>query len=37
MDISSEPPEIKFNTVADSAGLEIIEAVRKPVNANKGL
>ena len=31
MDISSAPPEIKFNTIADFSGLETVEAARKPV------
>jgi len=28
MDMSSEPPEIRFNTIAHSAGIEAIQAVR---------
>ena len=28
MDISNEPPEIKFNTVSKTAGMEVMERVR---------
>jgi len=28
MDLLSKPPEIKFNTVSDTGGLEVIEEVR---------
>ena len=35
MDISSETPEMKFNLIADSTGLEKIEAVRKPVRTEQ--
>ena len=35
MDISSETPEMKFNLIADSTGLETIEAVRKPVGTEQ--
>jgi len=28
MDISNEPPEIKFNTVSKTVGMEFIERIR---------
>lgn len=35
MDISSSPPEIKFNVISHSVGMETIEAVRNPARTKQ--